>query len=153
KALFLGGGKERIALVALDLGRAPTRHSMAVIRQRVKTAVGIEHLFIVGSHTHHGPVIELDNWPDPKNSYVRQLERKLQELIIQAATSVRPARLGIAPKGVPFNRNRHSKRADKPVDRELLVVRVEDDEGKPIAHLVNFAAHPTMTDGKILKFS
>jgi hypothetical protein len=153
KALVLEAGKERIALVSLDLGRAPTRHSMAVIRERIKNAVGIEHVFVVGSHTHNGPVIELDNWPDPKDSYVRQLEHKLGELIVQAATSVRPARIGIASKEVPFNRNRHSRRADKPVDRELLVLRVEDNDGKPIAHVVNFAAHPTMIDSKILKFS
>src|SRR5262249_24322640 len=54
---------------------------------------------------------------------------------------------------VNWNRNRHSKRADKPVDRELTVVRVEDGTGKPIAHLVNFAAHPTMLPAKELKFS
>ena len=52
-----------------------------------------------------------------------------------------------------MNRNRHSQRPDKPVDRELLVLRVEDGDGKPIAHAVNFAAHATMQDSKILKFS
>ena len=54
---------------------------------------------------------------------------------------------------MPLNRNRHSKRPDKPVDRELLVLRVEDRDGKPIAHAVNFAAHPTMHPAKVLKFS
>src|SRR5207248_10936868 len=39
------------------------------------------------------------------------------------------------------------------VDRELLVLRVEDRDGKPIAHAVNFAAHPTMHPAKVLKFS
>src|SRR5262249_19023066 len=45
------------------------------------------------------------------------------------------------------------KREDKPVDRELLVLRVEDTKGKVIAHAVNFAAHPTMQETKTLKFS
>jgi hypothetical protein len=35
----------------------------------------------------------------------------------------------------------------------LAVMRFDDDAGKPIAVLVNFAAHPVMTDGKILKYS
>jgi hypothetical protein len=153
RALVLAAGKERIALVSLDLGRAPTRQSTAAIRANVKAATGIEHLFLVASHTHHGPVIELDTWPDPKNSYVRQLEEKLADVIIAAAKTLRPARLGIASKEIPFNRNRHSKRPDKPVDRELLVLRVEDHDGKPIAHAVNFAAHPTMEDTKVFKFS
>ena len=153
RALVLSTGAEKIALVSLDLGRAPTRQSMIQIRSRVKAGASIEHVFLVGSHTHHGPVIELDDWPMAANSYVRQLEQKLADVIIAADKASKPARLGVAAKEVPFNRNRHSKRADKPVDRELLVLRVEDKDGKPIAHAVNFAAHPTMTDSMQLKFS
>src|SRR5436309_14556953 len=51
RALVLAAGDERIALVSLDLGRAPARQSTAAIRAKVKAAVGIEHLFLVGSHT------------------------------------------------------------------------------------------------------
>jgi hypothetical protein len=153
RALVLAVGEKRIALVSLDLGRAPTRQSMATIRARLKTAVEIEHVFFVASHTHHGPVIELDGWPSPEKSYVRELERKLGDVVIAAAKAMKPARLGVAAREVPLNRNRHSKLADKPVDRELLVLRVEDTDGKPIAHAVNFAAHPTMLEAKLLKFS
>jgi neutral ceramidase len=153
RALVLAAGDQRIAIVSLDLGRAPTRQSTAAIRARTKEAVGIEHLFLVGSHTHHGPVIELDNWPSPTNSYVRQLEQKLGDVIIEAAKRLRPARMGVASREVPYNRNRHSHLEEKPVDRELLVLRVEDADGKPIAHAVNFAAHATMTDTKQFKFS
>ena len=35
----------------------------------------------------------------------------------------------------------------------LAVVRFDDTAGKPIAILVNFAAHPVMTDTKVLKYS
>jgi hypothetical protein len=42
---------------------------------------------------------------------------------------------------------------EKPVDRELLVMRVETLDGKPIAHAVNFAAHPTMHPASVNKFS
>jgi hypothetical protein len=152
RALVLAVGKERIALVSLDLGRAPTRQSTAAIQARVKEA-GIGHVFLVASHTHNGPVIELDDWPTPKTSYVRQLEQKLGDVILDAAKALKPARLGIASKETNFNRNRHSRREDKPVDRELLVLRVEDGDGKPIAHAVNFAAHPTMHPATLRKFS
>lgn len=152
RALVLAVGKQRMALVSLDLGRAPTRAVTAAIRARVKAA-GIGTIFLVASHTHHGPVIELDNWPTPKTSYVRSLERKLGDVILEANKSLRPARIGVASKQVTLNRNRHSKRPDAVVDRELLVLRVEDDKGKPIAHAVNFAAHPTMRDAKGRKFS
>lgn len=153
RALVLSAGGTRIAIVSLDLGRAPTRQSTAAIRARVKAAAGIEHLFLAGSHTHHGPVIELDHWPKGQKSYVRDLEDKLAQVIIGAAKAAQPARIGVASRNVPFNRNRHSKRADKLVDPELLVLRVEDASGKPIAHAVNFAAHPTMHPAKVMKFS
>src|SRR5215813_6148670 len=58
-ALVLQAGEKKLAIVGLDLGRAPGEHSLQNIRQRLKTEAGIEHSFIAGSHTHHGPVLEL----------------------------------------------------------------------------------------------
>jgi hypothetical protein len=153
RVLVLEAGKTRVAVVSLDLGRAPTRDSTAAIRRRVKESAGVAHLFLVASHTHHGPVLELESWPDAKAPYRRTLEDRLVAAITEAARGLRPARLGVASKSVSWNRNRHSRRPDAPVDRELLVVRVEDRAGKPIAHLVNFAAHPTMLDPSLRKFS
>lgn len=153
RALVLEVGSSRLALVGLDLGRAPCRASTAVIRARVKKAAAIDLVFLVASHTHHGPVLEDDTWPTPRTSYVRQLEEKLGDVILAAAKALKPARLGIASKEVALNRNRHSKRDDRPVDRELLLLRVEDDDGKVLAHAVNFAAHPTMLPARTCKFS
>src|SRR5262249_47120416 len=48
---------------------------------------------------------------------------------------------------------RHPNGAERPVARDLLVLRVEDAAGKPIAHAVNFAAHPTMIPAGVRKFS
>jgi neutral ceramidase len=152
RAVVLAAQTKKIAIVSLDLGRAPTRQSTAAIRKHVKAA-GIDHIYLVASHTHHGPVLELDTWPDPKKPYTRDLEQKLGQLILDADKKLQPVRLGIAAKEVNLNRNRHSKRADKPVDRELVVVRLEDVKGKPLAHLVNFAAHPTMIPAADRKFS
>src|SRR4029077_16687138 len=54
RALVLSVGKERLALVSLDLGRPPTRTIVASIRKRVQKDAGIQQLFLVASHTHHG---------------------------------------------------------------------------------------------------
>jgi len=152
RALVLKSGEAKIALVGLDLGRAPTRESMKRIRGALKLE-GISELFLVASHTHHGPVIEVDTWPKDKKPYVRELEEKLVSVIRKADAGRRPARYGIASAEVALNRNRQSKRKDAPVDRELSVLRVEDVDGKPIAHAVNFAAHPTMLPAELLQFS
>jgi neutral ceramidase len=153
RALVLAVGDDRFALVSLDLGRAPPRASTDAIRARVKKEANVSQVFLCGSHTHHGPVIEIDDWPTRETSYVHALEEKLAGAIVEAAKALRPARIGVAVKEVPFNRNRHSQRPGHPVDRELRVLRVEGVDGKPIALAVNFAAHATMTDSHVLKFS
>ncbi len=152
RALVLAVGKTRLALVSLDLGRPPSRHSLDRIRRQVGAA-GVEHLFLVASHTHNGPVLEVDDWPAPGKSYVNQLEEKLIAVISAAARNCRPARLGLAARQTELNRNRHSRRPDRPVDRELIVAQVEDLAGKPLALLVNFAAHPTMIDSRDRRLS
>ena len=152
RALVLKACDGKIALVSLDLGRAPTRDSMKRIRESLKPD-GFTELFLVASHTHHGPVLELDTWPDKDKPYTRELEAKLVAVIRKADAARKPACYSIAASEVPFNRNRQSKRKDAPVDRELQVLRVEDAAGKPIAHAVNFAAHPTMHPAELMKFS
>jgi neutral ceramidase len=152
KALVLVVGERKLAFVSLDLGRAPTRDSMARIRQDLSKA-GVTELFVVASHTHHGPVIELDTWPKMGKPYVRDLEEKIADVVKKADASRKPAKYGVASGETPLNRNRQSKLPNPPVDRELLVLRIEDMAGKPIAHAVNFAAHPTMTPTGTLKFS
>jgi hypothetical protein len=153
RAVVLAVGAKKMALVSLDLGRAPTRGSMANIRKQVKDATQIETLFLVASHTHHGPVLELDDWPNKDKPYVRKLEEKLVQVIVDADKKARPARLGVSSHEIPFNRNRHSKRPDRPLDKEMLIARIDDADGKPIAHLVHFAAHPTMLPAKLREFS
>jgi len=130
KAVVLEAGDQRLALVGLDLGRAPMRDSMARIREQVRDESGVGTVLIVGSHTHHGPVIETTNWPTPEHPYVRDLE----------------ARIADAIRG-------HWKLPNPPVDRELSVIRLDRADGTPLAILVNFAAHPTMTPGEDLRFS
>jgi hypothetical protein len=153
RALVLDCGPDRLAIVSLDLGRPPTRQSMARIRARVRTEAGIDHVCIAATHTHHGPVIETDTWPDPAHSYVRELESRIADIIHKASQAAQPVRIAIGDREIAANRNRQSKRPDAPVDRQLLVIRLETPDGKPIATIVNYAAHPTLEDEKVLRFS
>lgn len=152
-ALVLAVGAQRLALVGLDMGRAPPRESFGRIRQRVLREAGVQHVLIVASHTHHGPVLEVAHLPDPKHSYLQTLETKLADVIIAAAKKLQPARIGAAHRMLTLNRNRHSKMAERPVDAELIVVRVDDAAGKPIAIAVNFAAHPTIIPASVMLYS
>ena len=75
------------------------------------------------------------------------------DAILEADKALKPAKLGVAIESVTLNRNRHTKREPRVTDPQLAVIRFDDLSDKPIAILVNFAAHPVMTEGKILKYS
>ena len=160
-AVVIKAGDTKLAIVGLDLGRSPNEKSLQIIRQRVKTATGIENSFIAGSHTHHAPVLELTDEVgkgkgkfDASIRYYKFLEEQIITAIVEANFRLQPAKLasGIFPlEG--FNRNRHTKLEPKPVDKDLGLLRFEDLSGKPIAVVVNFTAHPTNIPSSTLKFS
>jgi neutral ceramidase len=160
KAIVIAAGDDKVALVGIDLGRGPTEEMMKTIRRQIAEKAGIRHVLITGSHTHHGPVIELTDEPGlGKDKFTAAVEysQKLPQLLIDAILSadsnLTAAKLGVATESVTLNRNRQTKREPKITDPMLAVLRFDDEQGKPIAILVNFAAHPVMTDAKILKYS
>jgi hypothetical protein len=160
-ALVVQADTNKLAIVGLDLGRSPSERSLQNIRQRIKADSGIEYSFIAGSHTHHGPVLELADEEgkgkgkfDAALRYYPQLEEGIVAAVAEANSKLTAAKLGTGSVKLDgFNRNRHTKIEPKPVDRELAVMRLDDSTGKPIAVLVNFAAHPTMVPASTLKFS
>ena len=160
KAIVIAAGDDKVALVGIDLGRGPTEAMMKAIRAEIAAKAGIRHVLITGSHTHHGPVIELTDEPglgqgkfDVAVAYSKTLPDLLIGAILDADKDLKPARVGVAAESVPLNRNRQSKREPKATDPTMAVLRFDDEAGKPIAILVNFAAHPVMTDTKELKYS
>jgi hypothetical protein len=160
KAVVIEAGDERLAIVGMDIGRGPTTAMMEQIRKAVALQAGVGHVMIAGSHTHHGPVIELTDRDgfgkgkfDDAVAYSKRLPELLVEAIVEAKDGAVPARIGVAKKNVELNRNRHTKRTPKPTDPMLAVIRFDDAAGKPIAVIANFAAHPVTMDTMILKFS
>lgn len=161
-AVVLQLGTNKLAIVGLDLGRAPAEKSLQTIRERIKKEAGIEYSFIAGSHTHHGPVLELTDEPgkgkgkfDASLRYYKEMEDGIAGAIIDANSKLVPAKLAYGSVRLEnFNRNRHTKFEPKPSDRDLAVLRLDDTaSGKPVAIVVNFAAHPTMIPAETLKFS
>jgi len=103
-AVVLQAGDQKLAIVGLDLGRSPSEKSLQNIRRRIKTESGIEHSFIAGSHTHHGPVLELSDEEgkgkgrfDAALRYYQQLEDAVVAAIVEADKSLVPAKMAIRP--------------------------------------------------------
>ena len=161
-AVVIQAGDHKLAIVGLDLGRSPSERSLQNIRRRIKSEAGIEHSFISGSHTHHGPVLELSDEVgkgkgrfDAAIRYYRQLEDAIVAAVVEADKSLVPAKLATGGAELAdFNRNRHTKLQPAPVDATLTVLRLDDaSTGKPLAIVVNFAGHPTSIPAKTLQFS
>lgn len=160
-ALVLASGGEKLAIVGLDLGRSPGERSLERIRQRLLREAGIRWSILGGSHTHHGPVLELTDEEgkgrgrfDAALRYYRQMEDAIVEAVLEANAKLEPARLAAgAVELAGWNANRHTKLEPRPVDPVLAVLRIDRESGAPLAILVNWAAHPTTLPPSTLKFS
>src|SRR6185369_7811001 len=99
-AVVLQAGTNKLAIVGLDLGRSPAEKSLQIIRQRIKTEAGIDYSFIAGSHTHHGPVLELTDESDKGKGkfdaairYYKEMEDGIVGAIIDANNKLSPAKM------------------------------------------------------------
>lgn len=162
RALVLKAGDQSIALVTMDLGRVPTPRVLDEIRAKVKDA-GVAHAIFTASHTHGGPVMEMDDDP-----HVKMIAGKLAECIEEAAKKLQPVKIGIGSTWFDVSHNRRvitpdgkcemlwrneKKRPTSPVDREATIIKLETADGKPFASLVHFACHPVVLAGDNLEYT
>jgi neutral ceramidase len=161
-AVVIQAGKNKVAIVGLDIGRSPVEDSLQRIREEIKSKADIDVSFIAGSHTHHGPVVELSDKPgrgrgrfDAAVRYAKQLEEGIIEAIVTADAKCVDAQIATGTVSLEnFNRNRHSSFAPAPCDTLLSVMRLTGNEdGASIATVVNFTAHPTSLPSDSCQFS
>ncbi len=82
------------------------------------------------------------------------MEAAIAEAVIEANSKLQPANLAAGSVRLDgFNANRHTKLEPKPRDLDLAVLRLDSTDGKPIAILVNWAAHPTSIPSGTLNIS
>jgi len=137
------------ALITCDL-IGLGKHLVARVRRRVLEATGFPEAAQLYncSHTHAGPetgVLSTIGVPDP--AYLAWLEGQLAQVVIRAAHALIPVafRMGMAdvPDGLAINRVYRYQGRREAYDRQLTVLRVERDNGGPLATLVAFACHAT----------
>ena len=70
--------------------------------------------------------------------YYRVLEDNIVAAIVEANGKLAAAHMATGTVQLEgFNRNRQTKIEPKPVDRELAVLRIDDNSGKPVAILAS----------------
>jgi len=156
RTVVFKAGHDVVALVTMDLGRTPRPPVLDRIRQKAADA-GVTQCIFTASHTHGGPVMETDDAP-----HVKAIAEKLLETIIEAAGALEPVRLGIGETTFDVSHNRRIITADgkcemlwrnekkvptSPVDREAVILKLDDTEGNLLATIVHFACHPVVLAG------
>jgi hypothetical protein len=143
RALYLANASD-LLLVECDLCLvAPAQADALRERLAARTGVAAERILVGCIHTHSGPdtgfgaLLAGREPPD----YVAGLFDAVVEAGAEAVAAAQPARLGIGRAEASVGRNR--RREDGPLDREVLIVRVDRREGGPLAIAWVHGCHPT----------
>jgi len=161
KAIVVSNGTERFAFVTADLLGFPPPFKPALVERLSGDGFGPGEVMLLPSHSHTS--IEMNAF-NPLNTYkIPQIgihDPKILEFLLEKfATVIREAaknpvevKVGTASESIlGWNRNR--RHSGGFVDDELTVTRIDRLDGKPLAALVNFTAHPTFMGGEQMLFS
>lgn len=150
RALAVTNGRNTVVLVSLDL-LAITDDLFDSVFRKVHAAVPLpeDHLLITATHTHSGPGnIGKRFWETlaagPYNDAVFQMTTDgAARAVIEAYRHLHPATVAFGRSDAGgYILNRMIK--DGPIDPDLSFLVFKTPEGRPIAYLVNFSAHPTL---------
>ncbi|GMW00493.1 MAG: hypothetical protein AMXMBFR84_16300 [Candidatus Hydrogenedentota bacterium] len=162
RAIVFEVEEQRIALVSMDTGRVPVPDRLNRIRERVKAA-GVDQVVFVATHTHGAPVMEIDSLP-----HLPAMETAFGELIEEAAGRIAPVQIGVGKAVFDISHNRRKITEDGkcvmvwrneeriplgPVDHEAVIIKIESEDGKPLAALVHNACHPVVLAGDNLRYT
>ena len=155
KALLLKKGDVKYAIVTIDILGLPSNLKTDLLKRIEKNGWTAENLMLLPSHSHGSlemaainskNVIGIPQIGIFQPELLMFLLEKLEKLIVNVDQNYKEVRIGTGSEKLEaLNRNR---RGNKIVDDELTVTRIDLLNGKPLAALVNWTAHPTFIGGK-----
>lgn len=141
--LALSDGDATYVWISNDLIFAD-RSLVAAALRLVHDEYGLDpsRVVMTNTHTHSGPAtMKTVAWGEWDDDYTGTLPRLFADAVGQAIGRMAPGRIGFGRVEIPeLSVNRVED--DGPVDREALLIRIDDMDGRLRAAAVNFSAHP-----------
>lgn len=151
-----GAEHHRVAMVFCDLLWFDDTVSEQV-RTRVskRTSLDFEDVLLFASHNHYGPVAGAGIDPIRTNElvppYLAGLADTIADIVAEALHRSRTVRVSVGWGTADINVNRREETADGTIvlgtnptgaaDKDLLVVRIDDADGRPQAVILNYQCH------------
>lgn len=169
-------GETEFYLVASDLCvLSPGFYDDMTETLEAETGVTREQIWWTCTHTHSAPHVGPQDMSklfggtlgdrfsiDHDTEYWQEVTRKLIDGVKEVRSKIEPARIGIAIGTARANVNRRELREGKvvlgvnpdgPVDRQLGLIRLDREDGSPIALIANYAIHGTALNGANTKIT
>ena len=157
-ALVMELGGTQIAMVTADVvGFSHSFVDQTTQLIRDKTGIPTENMLIIAAHNHGGPVTSVyrDQSTDTELAYYTSLKNKLSTVVSIALQNVVPAKIGSGKGNCGMNINRRARHAEGgiwlgrnpegPCDKEVGIIRVDNEESQPIAAFLNWPCHATVS--------
>lgn len=160
RALVISDGRNRCALVSLDLCFIPESFQNAVSERIRESGISSDNLFLSATHTHSapdplalhngntGPAGALTTYDPILTAWMAD---RVADAVNQATSRLKPAQVGSGQmQGLGLNRNR---RGENLTDDEMSCLKITDHDGSPIAAVFVYAAHPVYYGADMLEIS
>jgi len=158
KVLCLADGSETVALCACDLtllNAADVNRIRATVGGDVSAMRGARLIF-TATHTHSASETAYLFGNTPDDPWIEEMDRRIAAAVVRAHEAMQPARMAVGRTRAELAHNRRVRRTDGamgmaydfragvtvgPSDPEVIVLRFDDERGRALALVYNFAAH------------
>lgn len=169
RVTVMDDGLVRFVLVSSDICLvSPSEYDRVAALMNERLGVPPENFWWSVTHTHSAPEVGppglaeaflADRYTHQYDQhYTNQTTEKLLEAVANAIENLEPARLSVGWGHANANINRRARRAngetylglnpDLPVDRRIGMLRIDKQDGSPIALIANYAMHGTVIGGE-----
>lgn len=163
RVLAMSDGNQQYLFIMLDMTLVPeAEKTLDFISEQ--TAIPRNNIFIAATHTHGVTPVSLMDYKNPidkrkSEKWYEEIKKTLLSTIVEAQSKMVPAKYGYGEGQSNININRDmvvgenksvlGVNHDRPSDKTIRMVRIENMNGKVIALIVNHATHAVVMNGAI----